>query len=133
MQPPPDAQADMVIENPEAGDEADADDEVIVPAPDASVFYHRPDYATPRPAGASFGQSLKFRQTFIPVLLTGGLILIALGAMHFAMSGQDNPIAGMAVWLAALLLVFGLGLWGLAGANMMVVKHIIESQRKTRR
>ncbi|HEY8666000.1 MAG TPA: hypothetical protein VIL86_05005, partial [Tepidisphaeraceae bacterium] len=70
---------------------------------------------------------LKFRRTFIPVLLTGGLILITLGAMHFAMTGQDNAIAGMAVWLAALLLVFGLGLWGLAGANMMVVKHIIES------
>ena len=103
----------------------DDDDQVIVPAPDASVFF-KPDYANkPKPKTAGFGQSIGFRQTTIPILFTGGFILIALAALHYLWNADNNPMGGLPVWLTGVMFLFGLVLWGLAVANMMTVKHLI--------
>lgn len=107
------------------------DDAVIVPAPDASVFLHKPDYAGKKPKGPAFGQSARFRQTFIPILLTGGLIMIGLGALHFLWQAENNPTNGLPVWLVGALFLLGAALWGLAVANMLSVKHILDAQRKS--
>jgi hypothetical protein len=106
------------------------DDAVIVPAPDASVFFHKPDYAS-RPKRQAFGHSIGFRQTLIPILLTGGFILIMLGLLHFLWSGEGNPLTDLPGWLLAVLFLFGLMLWGFAAANMMSVKAALDRQRKT--
>jgi hypothetical protein len=113
----------------QAGEAPVDDDGVIVPAPDASVFFHKPDYAAKnkRPA---FGQSVRFRQTSIPILLTSGLIMVVLGALHFLWSGENNPMEGLPVWLIAVLFLFGLLLWGLATANMLSVKAALDAQRR---
>jgi hypothetical protein len=110
----------------------DDDDAVIVPAPDESVFLHKPDYASNKPKPVPFGQSLGARQTFIPILLTGGFIMAAMGVLHFVWHAENNPMGGLPVWLVALLFFLGLVLWGTAFANMMAVKHIVEAQRKAR-
>ena len=105
------------------------DDAVIVPAPDASVFLHKPDYAA-KNKKVAFGQSIRFRQTLIPILLTSGFIMVVLGALHFLWSGENNPLGGLPVWLLAVLFLFGLVLWGAAVANMLSVKHAIDAQRR---
>jgi hypothetical protein len=108
------------------------DDAVIVPAPDASVFLHKPHYASkakPKP----FGQSIQFRQTLIPVLLTAGFIMITLGVLHFVWSGENNPLSDLPGWLLAVLFLFGAMLWGLAAANMLSVKSAIEAQQRQRK
>jgi len=103
---------------------------VIVPAPDPAVFLHKSDYAIGASKHAAFGQGLTFRRTFIPILLTGGLICIALGVVHFfTWSSGDNPLHGLPTWLVALLFLFAVLLWGLAVMNMMVVKQMLEGKR----
>jgi hypothetical protein len=109
------------------------DDAVIVPAPDASVFLQKPDYAAKKPKAVPFGQSIGARRTFIPILLTGGFIMVALGVLHFVWLADNNPTGGLPVWLVALLFLFGLILWGVAFANMMTVKHLLDAQRRQAR
>ena len=104
----------------------DDDDAVIVPAPDASVFFHKPEYAT-KPKQAPVGSSLKFRRTIIPIALTGGFIMAALGAIHFLWSGENNPMGGLPIWLVSIMFAFALLLWTVAGANMMTVKQMLEA------
>ena len=106
----------------------DDDDQVIVPAPDASVFFHKPDYA-PKQKGVAFGQSISFRQTLIPILLTGGLIMIGLGSLRFIWQSENNPLGGLPIVLVIILFVFGAILWGLAAANMIVVKQILDKMK----
>jgi hypothetical protein len=103
------------------------DDAVIVPAPDASVFLHK--HASKKPKTVPFGQGLGARRTFIPILLTGGFIMFGLGLLHFIWHADNNPMGGLPPWLVALLFLFGLVLWGMAFANMMTVKHIIDARR----
>lgn len=114
---------------PQAEPQIVDDDAVIVPAPDASVFFHKPDYAA-KPKRQAFGQSIRFRQTFIPILLTGGFIMIVLALLHFAWTGESNPLSELPTWLLAVLVLFGLILWALAAANMMSVKSALAAQRK---
>ena len=95
-----------------------------------SVFLHKRHAAAEPSKARAFGQGLTFRRTFIPILLTGGLICLVLGALHFAWNSSDNPLGGLPGWLVALLFVFALLLWGLAGMNMAVVRHMMEAQRQ---
>ena len=107
----------------------DDDDAVIVPAPDPRVFLHKSNAPIGSHKQAGFGRSLRFRRTFIPILLTGGLICLALGTIHFiAWSAGENPLRALPGWLVALLFVFSVALWGLAIANMIVVKQMLEAE-----
>lgn len=105
------------------------DDAVIVPAPDASVFFHKPAYAS-KPKRPAFGHSVGFRQTLIPILLTAGFIMVMLGLLHFLWGGDNNPLADLPGWLLAVLFLFGFMLWGFAAANMLSVKAALDRQRK---
>lgn len=102
----------------------DDDDRVIVPAPSVDVFMHHGSASARR--SAKRGSSL--RQTFIPILLTSGFILMALGVLRFVWPG-DNPLASIPPWLVAILFGFALALWGLAAMNMLAVKHDLEPRK----
>jgi hypothetical protein len=104
------------------------DDAVIVPAPDASVFFHKPEYAS-KPKRPAYGQSIHFRQTLIPILLTAGFIMVGLGTLHFIWSGENNPLSDLPGWLLAVLFGFGALLWILAAANMLSVNSALQTQR----
>lgn len=108
------------------------DDAVIVPAPDASVFLHKPQYA-PKTKRQPFGQSIHFRQTLIPILLTAGFIMVSLGALHFIWTGENNPLTDLPGWLLGVLLGFGALLWVLAIANMLSVKSALDAQQAARK
>lgn len=128
--PPPTAHVESPSHPPPSSETVvDDDDAVIVPAPDPRVFLHKSSEPIGSHKQTGFGRSLKFRRTFIPILLTGGLICLALGAIHFiAWSSGENPLRALPGWLVALLFVFAVVLWGLAIANMLVVKHMLEAE-----
>lgn len=64
----------------------------------------------------------------IPILFTAGLIMNALGLLHFLWKSENNPAAGLPIWLVAVVFLFGLSLWGLTVMNMLVVKQLLNSQ-----
>ena len=111
-------------------DEVDDDDAVIVPAPDASVFFHKPDYAAKQHI-KPFGQSLRFRQTVIPILLTAGLIMNGLATLHFVWRSDNNPMGGLPIWLLIVLFIFGLAIWGMAVMNMLAVKQELDARKNS--
>ena len=105
------------------------DDSVIVPAPDTSVFLHKPDYSPRRPKIRTAGLSLGARRTLIPILLTGGFILIVLAGLHFLWVADNDPMAGVPLWLVGLMIVLSLVSWLLAAINMQAVKHLLSTDK----
>ncbi len=103
---------------------ADDDDAVMVPAFEA-------DPLAPRPVAiqrAAVYQTLEFRRTLIPVLLTCGMVLIVFSFGRHLL-GQDSPLNDLPTWLAPVLLLTGTILLVLAVLNMLSVKRrIIEHE-----
>lgn len=93
------------------------DDESSMPAPEADVFVPR-HHAARR---AAVYQTLEFRRTLIPVLLTCGALLIAFASARHLV-GPDSPLADLPPWLAPVLILSGTVLLALAGLNMLSVK-----------
>ena len=94
------------------------DDTVSVPAPDVDVFLPR-HAATHR---AAVYKTLEFSRTLIPVLLTCGVLLVALASARHLV-GQDSPLTDLPPWLAPLLFLTGTVLLVLAVLNMLSVKR----------
>jgi hypothetical protein len=101
----------------------DDDDAVIVPAPDAAVFApkHHPRPQR-RASHAAIYQTIEFRRTIIPVLLTCGVLTIAFGTLKYVL-GPDSALAELPTWLPVLLFVTGALLLGFAAMNMLSVRH----------
>jgi hypothetical protein len=93
------------------------DDETSMPAPDADVFAPR-HHAARR---AAVYQTLEFRRTLIPILLTCGALLIAFASARHLV-GPDSPLADLPPWMAPVLILSGTVLLALAGLNMLSVK-----------
>jgi len=118
--PPPDE-----IEQQAA--EEEADDAVIVPAPAPTVLGHLPRKPPPRP---HMFQSLGFRRTIIPILLTLGALCVVVVIMGF-LSPQDHPFSAFAkIWFAIPALLIGAVLLSLAGMTMVHVKHDMAQQQQ---
>jgi hypothetical protein len=102
-----------------AEDEIVDDDTVPVPAPDVTQF-------APPPTShrAAVYQTLEFSRTLIPVLLTCGVLLVALASARHLV-GQYSPLTDLPPWLAPLLFLTGLVLLVLAVLNMLSVKRRI--------
>ena len=95
----------------------DDDDTVAVPAPETAQFVPAPSSHR-----AAVYQTLEFSRTLIPVLLTCGVLLVALASARHLV-GQDSPLTDLPPWLAPLLFLTGLVLLVLAAANMLNVKR----------
>lgn len=105
----------------------DDDDAVIVPAPDQSVFAPRPKAAPAvRKARTPIYQTLEFRQTVIPIMLTSGVLAIVLGAIRFGLS-DDSIFSAVHSSVAIVLIVLGFMLLGAAALNIMQVKQMLEA------
>jgi hypothetical protein len=104
----------------------DDDDAVIVPAPDASVFIPKKKPVSSAIARARVARQkrIDFRQTVIPVLLTGGALLIGFGVAPVAM-GHDSVAAALPSWVTPTLVAAGLALWVLAVLNMLSVRSLM--------
>jgi hypothetical protein len=67
-------------------------------------------------------QTMKFRQTIIPVLLTCSLLTLLASSLKFA-AGPDSIFSDLPLWLPITLAVAGAVLLMLAVLNMLAVKH----------
>ena len=66
---------------------------------------------------------LALKRTAIPILLTLGFILIALGIVHYAWNSDDNPVLELPKGIVIGLLAGGVVLWVLAVLNMLSVRR----------
>jgi hypothetical protein len=104
----------------------DDDDAVIVPPPDRAAFIHAKKPAA-KPKLAAY-QTLHFRQTIIPIMLTTGVMAIVLACIRLAIS-DDSIFSKIPGSVAAILAVIGLVLLAVAVMNMMQVKQILEGKK----
>lgn len=107
-------------------------DDDAVAAPAVSL-----DYLARHPHGRAvrrepYFQSIGFKQTVIPVLLTLGVALPVVGLLKFA-ADEYSVIAQLPVWVPLVLIAAGLVLLGLAALNMMQVKHQLDAKRDVAR
>jgi hypothetical protein len=107
----------------------DDDDAVIVPAPDQSVFATRSKTASyTRKPRVPVYQTLQFRQTVIPIMLTSGTLAIVLALIRFSLT-DDSIFATVPAIVAIILLVLGMLLLAAAGLNIMQVKQMLEAEK----
>ena len=117
---PPDDQTEIIYD----------DDSVIVPAPDAAVFApKRRSQPAARVGHSAMYQTIEFRRTIIPILLTCGTLMLAFGSLKYTL-GQDSALAELPGWLPIVLFTTGTVLITLAVMNMLSVKHQLADMRK---
>jgi hypothetical protein len=103
---------------------SDADDAVIAPPPDASVFA-----AKVRTVDLVAQQKLHAQRTAIPILLTCGVLLPAVGALKW-LAPRTSVFAAWDVVLPIGLFVVGAMLLILAVLNML---HVRDTLRRLKR
>src|SRR4051794_5253929 len=103
------------------------DDMMAAPAPDASVFAPR---RSTRDLVAE--RRIHSRRTLIPILLTCGLLMPAVGALKW-LRGPEAPFATWPIWAPLVLVGCGIVLLLLAVANMMQVRQLMRQAPPPRR
>ena len=102
----------------------DPDDLVAAPAPDASVFAPKR-----RTADLLAERRLNAQRTAIPILLTCGVLLPAVGSLKW-LAPRDSAFAQWDVAMPVILAFVGLMLLGVAAINMLHVRDTLRRQRK---
>ena len=109
-----------------AGAAAGGDEDLLAaPPPDASVF--APKRST-RDLIAE--RRIHNRRTFIPILLTCGVLMPAIGTLKW-LRGPESPFTAWPIWAPIVLFVCGIVLLLLAVANMMQVREMLRRQTGT--
>src|SRR5205085_1238349 len=84
----------------------------------------------PRARPPSVVQSLSFRRTVIPILLTGGVMMFVLGSLYYVLprfaATADSPLTDLPAWAPFPLFLIGLFFLVLAAVNMLWVKHVLD-------
>jgi hypothetical protein len=132
---PADALAAMTSGGAGAGDDgvvddgaasASSDDILAAPAPDASVFAPR------RPTRDLVAdRQIHHRRTLIPILLTCGVLMPAVGALKW-LRGPESPFAAWPVWAPIALAACGVVMLLLAVVNMMQVRQMMRGAKRRR-
>lgn len=112
---------------PVSADTSGDDDAVIVPAPSIDVFLPK-QRGTRAAAKRAASSSLAMRRTLIPILLTNGVLLPALGAMWFA-TDVDSPFRRTGAWLPIMLIAVGVLLLVFGVLNALFVRHELAASR----
>jgi hypothetical protein len=113
-------------EQPATGDEEAMPEvemgELSIPAPSP----RSPQVMSPR---VPLYQTMQFRQTIIPILLTCGVLTLVLASLKAAM-GTDSVFSDLPGWVPIALFVAGLVLLFLAIINMFAVKGQLIASKK---
>jgi hypothetical protein len=99
----------------------DDDDAVIVPAPEPEVFAPHAPAKKPTMGPMGVPNSLGFRRTVIPILLTCGVLLIGIGLLKW-IGGSESLFRDMSMTISATLCGAGAFLLLVAALNMMQVR-----------
>ena len=97
------------------------DDAVIVPAPSPEVFAPRP--ALRPPVRQHTVQTLAFKRTIIPILLTLGVLCPVLGLLGFFVASTSPLSVLRSAWFSVPFVLIGLLNLAFAYMTMMQVKH----------
>src|SRR5262245_54114998 len=89
------------IDSPAAPSSGDADDQVIAPRTSAAVFAPRR-----RTDDLRAERSLNARRTAIPILISCGLLLPAIGSLKW-LAGDESIFSMLDLWVPIALAVFG--------------------------
>jgi hypothetical protein len=81
--------------------------------------------SAPRAKAKQVIPGLALRRTLIPVLLTGGALLIILATIRYAWNSIDNPMTELPRTIATAMICVGLICWLLAAANMFLVRRAL--------
>jgi hypothetical protein len=104
------------------------DDAVIVPPPDPTVFAPRP--APRAPARLHRVQTLEFKRTIIPILLTLGVICPTLALVGF-LAPATSPLSVLrSAWFSIPFILIGLLNLALAVITMLQVRDELQRQRR---
>jgi NADH:ubiquinone oxidoreductase subunit K len=104
----------------------DDDEDTIAAAPDASAFAPRAHVA--KPVHTAIYANLFFRRTIIPIMLTCGVMLPAIGL--WSMLDHNAPLAAIGTTVEIFLIVTGAVLLGLGILNAFHVKRILDTNAK---
>jgi hypothetical protein len=127
VQPVPLAEPEAAAAAEETPPAESDDDAVIVPAAPQEYLGHtpvRPHRHKTRAQKLDY-DSLKFRQTTIPIFLTTGVMLFLSGVLRFIV-GTDAPLSDMPIWLAFIAWVAAAFMIGGAIMNMMRVRNQLD-------
>jgi hypothetical protein len=103
---------------------ASSDDILAAPAPDASVFAPR------RPTrDLRAERQIHKRRTLIPILLTCGVLMPAVGALKWV-RGPESPFAAWPLWAPIALIACGVVLLLLASGNMIQVRQMMRGAKR---
>jgi hypothetical protein len=139
--PLPPAPADPEAHERQTAQQADAvahvvedDDSVSVPPPPIEYLGHSHPHA-PHGGGAWAPvpkyQSLEYRRTLIPVLLTTGLCLVVVGFTKWVCA-PDTLLGAQPMWMTAVCFTLGALSFALGLLNMIQVKVLVEKARADR-
>ena len=107
------------VEAPPGGDEM-----LAAPPPDPSVF--APKHST-RDLLAE--RRIHHRRTLIPILLTCGVLMPAVGSLKWA-RGPDSPFSSWPIWAPVVLSLCGVVMLALAVVNMMQVRRLMSGTKE---
>ena len=74
-------------------------------------------------------QSVEFRRTMIPILLTTGVLLLIFASLKFVL-GSDSPLSDLPMWLPVLLTLTSIALLATAVFNMLTVQSSLSALDK---
>ena len=74
-------------------------------------------------------EQTNFRRTLIPILLTGGMLLLALGA--WSQLDRAGILGGLGTGIGILFMILGGALLAVGVLNMLQVKHILNTAVST--
>jgi hypothetical protein len=106
----------------------DEDDRVVVPAARLSALGHQPHHR-PRAARVPMFKTLQFRRTAIPILLTTGLILLAVVGLKFVVH-PDSALAALPSGMIAALVGAAAVLMLVALLNMAQVRRQLAAEKQ---
>jgi hypothetical protein len=98
------------------------DDRVQMPAPTPQDLMATRRAAVRQSNQKSQSQSLRTRRTIVPILLTLGVMLPALGGLWFV-TDEDSPFRALSVYVPVSLILFGLVLLVAAILNVLYLSQ----------
>jgi RsiW-degrading membrane proteinase PrsW (M82 family) len=96
-----------------------------MPAPTPADLVSNRRAAASRSQQRSQNQTLHTRRTLVPILLTLGIMLPALGGLWFCTDG-DSPFRALSLWVPIALIFFGFLLLAVAMVNVFYLAHALK-------
>src|SRR5438046_2285680 len=115
---------------PSAASAPRTDAQKLPSIPESSISSAAPARSTLAPPRKNlpFHQSIEYKRTLIPILLTCGVLLPALSLLPVI--APESVMGGMPAWVIVCAALAGVILLALAAMNMMQVKHQLQNSPK---